>query len=43
MSENKWGEIDSAKVFTREVFSWFWFRIPDYQRPHVYATLRARN
>jgi len=37
MSTNKKGQIDSAKVVTREVFSKFWFRIPDYQRAYVWG------
>ncbi|SBT05955.1 conserved hypothetical protein [Candidatus Propionivibrio aalborgensis] len=34
---NKKGQIDSAKVVIREVFSRFWFRIPDYQRAYVWG------
>lgn len=30
MSANKKGQLDSAKVVIREVFSRFCFRIPDY-------------
>jgi uncharacterized protein with ParB-like and HNH nuclease domain len=37
MSTNKKGQIDSAKVVIREVFSKFWFRIPDYQRAYVWG------
>lgn len=37
MSANKKGQIDSAKVVIQEVFSRFWFRIPDYQRAYVWG------
>lgn len=37
MSANNKGQIDSAKVVIREVFSRFWFRIPDYQRAYVWG------
>lgn len=37
MSTSKKGQIDSAKVVVREVFSHFWFRIPDYQRSYVWG------
>lgn len=30
-------EIDSNKIFIRDVFKW-WFRVPDYQRPYVWGT-----
>lgn len=30
-------EIDSNKIFIKDVFSW-WFRVPDYQRPYVWGT-----
>lgn len=37
-SENsKKGQIYSAKVVIQEVFSRFWFRIPDYQRAYVWG------
>lgn len=29
-------QIDSDKLFVREVFDW-WFRVPDYQRPYVWG------
>ncbi len=31
------GQIDSAKVVIRELFSRFWFRIPNYQRAYVWG------
>ena len=37
MSASKKGQIDSAKVVISEVFSRFWFRIPDYQRSYVWG------
>lgn len=37
MGTGKKGQIDSAKVVIREVFSRFWFRIPDYQRAYVWG------
>ncbi len=37
MSNGKKGQIDSAKVVIQEVFSRFWFRIPDYQRAYVWG------
>lgn len=37
MSSSKKGQIDSAKVVIQEVFSRFWFRIPDYQRAYVWG------
>lgn len=37
MSSSKKGHIDSAKVIIQEVFSRFWFRIPDYQRAYVWG------
>ena len=37
MSAGKKGQIDSDKVFVGEVFSRFWFRIPDYQRAYVWG------
>lgn len=37
MSVGKKGQIDSAKVVIQEVFSRFWFRIPDYQRAYVWG------
>ncbi len=37
MSTSKRGQIDSAKVVIRELFSRFWFRIPDYQRAYVWG------
>ncbi len=33
----KKGQIESAKVVIQEVFSRFWFRIPDYQRAYVWG------
>ena len=30
MSSSKKGQIESAKIVIGEVFSRFWFRIPDY-------------
>ena len=36
MSSKK-GQIESAKVVIQEVFSRFWFRIPDYQRAYVWG------
>ncbi|RDI98945.1 DUF262 domain-containing protein [Dyella solisilvae] len=37
MSTDKKGQIDSAKVVIQEVFSRFWFRVPDYQRAYVWG------
>ena len=37
MINGKKGQIDSAKVVIQEVFSRFWFRIPDYQRAYVWG------
>lgn len=37
MSSTKKGQIESAKVVIQEVFSRFWFRIPDYQRAYVWG------
>ena len=37
MSSSKKGQIESAKVVIQEVFSRFWFRIPDYQRAYVWG------
>lgn len=37
MTASNKGQIDSAKVVIREVFSHFWFRIPDYQRAYVWG------
>lgn len=37
MNSGKKGQIDSAKVVIQEVFSRFWFRIPDYQRAYVWG------
>lgn len=37
MSTGKKGQIESAKVLIGEVFSRFWFRIPDYQRAYVWG------
>ncbi len=37
MGSGKKGQIDSAKIFIGEVFSRFWFRIPDYQRSYVWG------
>lgn len=37
MSSSKKGQIESAKVVIGEVFSRFWFRIPDYQRAYVWG------
>ncbi|MFJ1253847.1 DUF262 domain-containing protein [Cupriavidus sp. CuC1] len=37
MSSSKKGQIDSGKIFIGEVFSRFWFRIPDYQRAYVWG------
>lgn len=37
MSNGKKGQIDSDKVVIREVFSDFWFRVPDYQRAYVWG------
>lgn len=37
MSSSKKGQIDSAKIVIRDVFSRFWFRIPDYQRAYVWG------
>lgn len=37
MSSSKKGQIESAKVVIHEVFSRFWFRIPDYQRAYVWG------
>jgi hypothetical protein len=37
MSSSKKGQIESAKIVIIEVFSRFWFRIPDYQRAYVWG------
>lgn len=37
MSLSKKGQIESAKIVIGEVFSRFWFRIPDYQRAYVWG------
>jgi hypothetical protein len=37
VSTGKKGQIDSAKIVIGEVFSRFWFRIPDYQRAYVWG------
>jgi len=37
MGSGKKGQIESAKIFIGEVFSRFWFRIPDYQRSYVWG------
>jgi hypothetical protein len=37
MTTSARGQIDSAKVLIREVFSRFWFCIPDYQRSYVWG------
>lgn len=37
MSAGKKGQIDSAKIVIGDVFSRFWFRIPDYQRAYVWG------
>ena len=37
MSTGKKGQIDSEKVVIQEVFSQFWFRVPDYQRAYVWG------
>ena len=37
MSAGKKGQIESGKVVIQEVFSRFWFRIPDYQRAYVWG------
>lgn len=37
MSSSKKGQIESAKVVIQDVFSRFWFRIPDYQRAYVWG------
>lgn len=37
MGNGKKGQIESDKVVIREVFSRFWFRIPDYQRAYVWG------
>lgn len=37
MGTGKKGQIDSAKIVIGEVFSRFWFRIPDYQRAYVWG------
>lgn len=37
MSAGKKGQIDSAKVLVREIFTDFWFSIPAYQRPYVWG------
>ena len=37
MSSGKKGQIDSDKIVIGEVFSRFWFRIPDYQRAYVWG------
>ena len=30
-------EIDSGKIFAKEIFSNLWFRIPEYQRPYIWG------
>lgn len=37
MSASKKGQIESGKIVVRDVFSRFWFRIPDYQRAYVWG------
>ena len=37
MNSSRKGQIDSGKVVIHEVFSRFWFRIPDYQRSYVWG------
>lgn len=37
LSAGKKGQIDSDKVVVQDVFSRFWFRIPDYQRAYVWG------
>lgn len=37
MNSSKKSQIESGKVVIREVFSRFWFRIPDYQRSYVWG------
>ena len=37
MNSSKKGQIESAKIVIGEVFSRFWFRIPDYQRAYVWG------
>ena len=37
MSSSKKGQIESAKIVVGDVFSRFWFRIPDYQRAYVWG------
>lgn len=37
MSSSKKGQIESDKIVIGEVFSRFWFRIPDYQRAYVWG------
>lgn len=37
MNNHKKGQIESAKVVVREVFSNFWFSIPAYQRSYVWG------
>lgn len=37
MSSGKKGQIDSANIVIGQVFSRFWFRIPDYQRAYVWG------
>lgn len=37
MNHQKKGQIESAKVVIREVFSNFWFSIPAYQRSYVWG------
>lgn len=37
MRSSKKGQIESDKVVIQDVFSRFWFRIPDYQRAYVWG------
>jgi uncharacterized protein with ParB-like and HNH nuclease domain len=37
MRSGKKVQIESDKVVIQEVFSRFWFRIPDYQRAYVWG------
>lgn len=37
MRSSRKGQIESAKIVVGEVFSRFWFRIPDYQRAYVWG------
>lgn len=37
MSSSKKGQIESDKIVVGDVFSRFWFRIPDYQRAYVWG------